>query len=766
MARHGAGIAAVLMMAALFSGTGAAVAPATSISPEHPLIILQTTAAFGDTDEGPPDADKFAEADRHGMEVVRLWNLLPEDMRPLCQLQVELRVRDHDLRLELFRRVLREPQREGVAVCVQIADPQDEYVFDPDHAERLLGEFSCIRSVVLSELHFAHYDEFNVERYAVPPHTRYTADIIRMAARGGRHVVLVLQGLKWLHVSADALNRPLLDAMRENAENVIVVNEHIEPRHLPRQTTVWGLWLGGYAAHWGVEPQSWWYESSFMNGPGVFGDHLHPLEMPPGLYRPMILQGAAMGATVYSFEPWWDLFDYDNSRCWTEVILPALREVVHGKLVPDREEVFKKTKVAYQAVEARNINDFHRNLRDLDWISDEGLLARAAYGVWEPMLEFELVPNKGNWFIPILPPRTPQAVLDRFPCVARPGQCASVEEWEALLKQHYPETAPPGSAWTCSINGHSYVMHTHENLYERQSYALALPKPVRGMTAAVAAGGLRLEWPADPGARRYFILRGDDPQARPQPVAETTEPRFTEVTSRPGFYTVTAETTTTESVSGTVNYLDCLVFSGTVSEPAEQARLDGGGKVEVTPVVKAEDTRPASQVVYPTFDGVPGDGKVVADEIVARIDAFKTAYEAMDWRTVTDFYDPEYEDANGFHREYAGRAWKWWFRRNNKTFLLRQIRHWDFAEHASSGQVTVKMLFFCTAVRRDDQPFGYDGIVRIPRHKGAEVTLTWERRDGVWRIVRTEPALPNLEEILWNDRPMDRKEKLVPGLDE
>lgn len=762
-----------LLMALLTAaGAGPSLPPVTEISPEHPLMLFQVSADFGDTDEAPEGTDRFAEADRHGHEIVRLWNFLPEDIRPYCQLQVELRVRNHDLRLALFRRMLNEPQREGVPVSVQIADPHDEYVFDPAHVEQLLVEFSCVRSLMLSEQQFAHYSKFNVERYATPPHTQYTCDMIALGAKYGRHTLIVLQGLKWLHIEADVLNLPLLETMRAYPDYVIPVNEHIEARHLVRQTAAWGLWLGGYASHWGIEPQSWWYESSFMNGPGVFGDHLHPAEMPPALYRAMILQGAAMGATVYSFEPFWDLFDYGNSRCWRDVILPTLREVVAKKLVPNREQVREKSRVAYRVAPARDINEFHRNLRDLDWLSDDGLLAKAVYGVWEPMLEFELIPNRANWFIPLLPPDTPESLLDTYSCILEPGQCASVEAWEELLSGYPPLKTGSGEAWTCSINGHAYVMQTHENMYERQPYTLILPRSVRGLAAVIEPGkGLRLEWTEDPGASRYFLsyakaIPGTGAEAGFSAVAETTDPFLVYNPAPAGVYAVTAETVTTEPRTGAVNYLDYLVFSETVSEPVEYVRFDGVDKVEVIPLVEPPDDRPVSQTVFPTFDGVPEAYMPVAEEIVGRIEDLKRSYEGMDWRAVTAFYSSDYEDANGFHREYVGRAWKWWFRRNNKTFMLRQIRQWDFGGYEETGLVRVKMLLFCTAVRRDDQPFGYDGIVRIPRHKGAEVTCTWERAEDGWRLLRTEPALPNLEEILWNSRPLDKNETLVPGVDE
>jgi hypothetical protein len=183
----------------------------------------------------------------------------------------------------------------------------------------------------------------------------------------------------------------------------------------------------------------------------------------------------------------------------------------------------------------------------------------------------------------------------------------------------------------------------------------------------------------------------------------------------------------------------------------------------------SKDLRPASQIVFPTFEGVPHDYLPVAEQIVERIEAFKAAYEEMDWEKTTAFYAEEYVDSNGFHREYVGRAWKWWFTRNNTTCLLRQIRYWDFSKYSADGSVRVHLFSLFRALRRDDQPFGYgwSGTVRIPRTRDEEVTYTWcKDKDGVWRIVHTCPAVPNLQEILWNNRGVDKTElKLVPGWD-
>lgn len=788
------------------------------IGRENPLIIFQTSNRFADSDEDYGiRGERYAEAVRHGAEAVRAWReAVPDDIKPYCQLQLEIRTHDHVNRYECFRRALGELESAGVPVNLQFADPHDIFVFDPEYVDKLTSEFSCIRSYTITEMRFEHYRSFNVLRYALPPETRYTIDVIEMAARYGRHVVIALQDLKWLHIGADALNQPLVDTIAKHGEWVIPVNEHIGPRHIQRQTSVWGFWIAGLVGNWGVEPQSWWFENGRMIEPGVFGQREpnNTRIMPPDLYRAMILLGASMGATVYAFEPFWDLFDYDNSHCWRRVIYPTLMEVINRNLIPSREQVLEKIKVAYRYKEVDNIVAFHEILRDVDWIGDRGLLSRAAYGLWGRYLQHELIPNKCRYYyIPLLPPKTPAAALEAFETVLGVGHCDSEEGYQRILDKHYPAPDAEGTAWITTINGHTYVMQTHENLYERQTYAIDLPKPVTGLKARRTGEGIQLSWEADPGATRYHVYRVegpewpapigfskciwhargqafDDPErfgsgsgvlalpvefARPDPMPaliHVTDTSFLDTSARPDAtytYTVTATTATRARRTGTVNYLDYLVFSQTESMPGEAVTVEPDGAVTGRPVTDPEDERPASQEWYPTFEGAEGPHLVLARQIVTRIEQMKEAYEGRDWRRLTELYSAAYQDPNGFHREYVGRAWKWWLFRNNETIMLRQIRRWDFSDYERSGEVRVRMFTLFRACRYDDQPFGYgfDGTVRVPRHADEEVTYTWrQEEDRQWRIVATDPAVPNFEEMLSYSRGCDQKVKLRPGVDD
>ncbi len=744
------------------------------ITRERPLIVLQTNNRFNDSDEqfGGP-SNPLEEARAHGREAVRAWNeALPDELKPFCHMQIELRVQNHQARYDRFRALFDELQQADVPANFQFADPHDQYVFDPEYAEKLLREYPCIQSMTLTEINYEHYRSFNVPRYVVSPEARYAMDIIEMAGRHGKYLSISLQGLKWMHIGADVLNQPLLEKIREYGAYVLPVNEHIGPQHLPRQTSVWGIWMAGITEHWGVEPQSWWFENARMITPGVFGQYQadNTRGMPPQLYRAMILQGALLGAAVYQFEPFWDLFDYDNARCWRDVIAPTLLEVIQRRLIPDKEELFEKAKVAYQYQAARDINEFHENLRDVDWIHEEGHLARAAYGLWERFLEHELIPNKDRYFfIPLLPPATSPEILERFEHVIRPGECDSEQAYQSLLDKYYPPKNT-GTAWVCGVHGHTYVMQSHENLYEQQTYRVELPTAVRGAHAEWTDAGLLLRWPEDAGATEYLVYRwqgGTMPE-----VLRARQAEFLDGEAEKGkeyVYAVHARTSSREVVEGTVNYLDYLVFSETVSAPAELIRVNSEGMSQLQSLGQPKDDRPVQQEVYPAFEGAEGPHREIAGEIVQRIDMFKAAYDAADGRKLTALYAEKYQDPNGYRLEYAGRAWKWWFFRNNAFCFLRQIRRWDFSGYEATGQVRVHMFALCRALRRDDLPFGsgYDGTLRIPRTPTEEVWFTWVREsDGQWRILSTDPALPNFQEMLWNSRGSDKtRVKLSPGKD-
>lgn len=169
---------------------------------------------------------------------------------------------------------------------------------------------------------------------------------------------------------------------------------------------------------------------------------------------------------------------------------------------------WRRSKSRFNTRARRTSTSSTKSSRDIDWIGDEGLFCRAAYGLWEKYLQHELIPNRSkNFFIPLLSPKAPAKALAQFERVVTPGTCTSVEAYEELLARYYKQGDGEGTASIMTINGHTYVMQTHENLYERQTYAIDVPKAVRGISAKTTASGIALAWPAVADAREYRVYR-------------------------------------------------------------------------------------------------------------------------------------------------------------------------------------------------------------------------------------------------------------------
>lgn len=140
------------------------------------------------------------------------------------------------------------------------------------------------------------------------------------------------------------------------------------------------------------------------------------------------------------------------------------------------------------------------------------------------------------------------------------------------------------------------------------------------------------------------------------------------------------------------------------------------------------------------------------------MDAFRrliAAYEGKDLDGLMALYAPDYRDSNGYSTEYVRRAWRWWYQRTVTPYVVTQLRRWD-TSRAAEGIISFTAWNRFRATIVWDEPFNYHGRVRIPRHDGDRVTWTWKKDAmGQWKLIRTEPALPNFGEMLWNSRGHD-----------
>jgi len=116
------------------------------------------------------------------------------------------------------------------------------------------------------------------------------------------------------------------------------------------------------------------------------------------------------------------------------------------------------------------------------------------------------------------------------------------------------------------------------------------------------------------------------------------------------------------------------------------------------------------------------------------------AYEGRDLDGLMSLYSPDYRDSNGYGTEYVRRAWLWWYQRTVIPYVVTQVRRWD-TSRAAEGIVSFTAWNRFRATIVWDEPFGYHGRVRIPRHDGDRVTWTWKKDVvGQWNGSSIFPA--------------------------
>ena len=748
--RHTRGFGALLAVAICVSGAARAAypPPCVEIGSDHPLFIFQDAAR------------EIADATAYAQQAAQVWESLPKDLKPFSTLQVEARGSDIASMHQFYRALLAPLQAADVPVVIRIADRDLRQVFPLSRIEELLRDFACIQGVQAVELPFDEYTEFGADDpLGTPPVVRWLVEVIDLAARYGRLTVIELDQMSWPRIMSNPWCKPLLEQIHACAPYVVPIVMYRGPHTVPQTAAVMGLWLTGTAAQWGVGPQSKWYSDAHFIEPGVFGLSDQPDKMPSSLYRAMIFNGAMTGAAVYSFAPDTDLWFGKARRHWDDAIEPTLRELIDGGLIARQDFVRKKVRVAYQLDVARNAQDFHLNLRDIDGVLDKGFLIHGAYGMERPGQVPELILNTGrHYWVPILSAFATEAVSPMFEIVAKSGLQTSSEAWTEMLDKYYPPDGE-GTAFICNVGRGVFVMNTCENRYEQQTFRVpAVPAPVRQFEAKRQDDGVLLTWPFRDGDLSYKIYKRVVPETRRKLLVNSLEVRkYLDTTADPTqtiAYAVTALTDDKEPYEGVVDYGEHLALSNIESRVAEEIVLGpvlgyAQSKPVEKPAAPPPNPAPNSGPWWPNLAGLDEAQLPLAMEIVRRIETWDRAFSAKDLDGVMDLYAADYEDPQHWRLQYVRRAYQWFFEHYSACIMHRQIRQWDFKAHETTGEVSV--LLYCRfsgyAVTGPTSHTA-DLPAYFPRTNTGEITIAFLVKDGPWRILRTTPALPNFKDIL------------------
>lgn len=718
------------------------------ISADHPLFIFQN--------HGPANAtpEQYAQ---HALDV---FAQLPDRLKPYSLLQIDAGRGNPETRHQFYTALLTPLQDAGLQVVIRVADrdPRERYALD--RLETLLRAYPIVKGIEITGMEFNVYDPvFGGEEWA-PAELRWLIGAIDIAARYGRFAYLSFDGLKWPRIMANVACAPLYNKIRECRNYVIPASLHRGPHTVGNTSALIGLWLEDAVAQWGIAADSRWYSDAWFAGVNQFGAASTGTSAPGTLYRAMILNGAMTGAAVYSFALDLDLWFGPARYHWDEAILPTLLEVLDLGLIARKDFVQKRTPVAYQLAPAATPAEFHLNLRDIDGILNEGLLIQGAYGMERAGQIPELILNRGDRFwIPFLSTYADEAARGQFQAVAQADAFKSAREWLEWLDR-YSEGTGEGTAFITQVGRGIFIMNTRENTFETQSFAVdEAPAPVRGLTVRREGAAVELGWPFREGDVSFKVYKRIPPDTHYALIANGIDNRrFIDESvdmNATVAYAVTALTSEKEPMQGEVDYGEYLAFSVVESRIAEEALL--------SPLLSTAESSPLSEDVshlmtavapenrgwWPGFDGLGEEERRQAQGIVERIEAWDRGFERADLNAVLDIYATGYEDPQGWGFQYVRRAYQWFFERYRRPLMHRQIRRWDFSTLPGAGRINVLMYCRLTGTGISD-PSGRiaDQGVSIPRTDTAEVWVSWEVQDGIWRIVSTNPALPNFRDLL------------------
>jgi hypothetical protein len=729
-------VACALALCAVFSLPAPAQFPAltTDIGAEHPLYLFAVSR-------------KDDAAEDYARRVLAAWEAVDADLRPYAALSLSSAAVAGQRPFEADAALLTILQEQGVPVVLAAGSDSGPRM-DIAQLDPLLNAHTVIRGISLA-LRFDRYD---------PPGTvgsrdtdfTWLADMALQGARYGRFTLLTCAALDWPRFMSNPAARALYDRLRTCTPYVIGMMHQRDAHTLPQQSALMGLWLEGSLGHWGVAPSADWYADAGFTAPGVYGGAT-PAAMPASFYRAMVLLGVMGGATCYLFEE--DATPWSSARpeVWKQTLRPVLLEVLQRGLIPGKALVQKHTLAAAQLAPAATPLEFHANLRAMDGVLDEGLLLRAAYGLRPTGRVSELIPDSGAmYWVPLLSPWAPPEMLQSFPEVM-PAATALDRDWSGLAERRRAPVGE-GTAWILRSGRGIYVFHCKEDEPAPQTYALPLPAPVRGIEARREGNAVTLSWPFREGDVSYTVLRKTESQGDFLPLARgIAEYRYTD-TEAPADttlrYSVVALTSDLEPAAGNVAWGEFLVFSAVESRIAEV--------VELPPLLAAATSQPLAAPPAPPFapynplpESATEAQRAMAAAIEARLDALATALASRDPAAAVGVYAPNYADPQGWGLQYVQRAFKAFVELVRAPRLVWQTHAWDFTQFEQERNIRQTVHLDCMGHAISD-PAGVraDPAYRLDDPPRADITITWTDADGAWRILRTDPAFPNLRALL------------------
>lgn len=413
-----------------------------------------------------------------------MWNLLPEEFRPYCAVLYGggTGVSTGRSRLPLFDE-LQKAQAAGIPVFLSVQG--DEFDVIPTPMETIVKAFKEFPNVI-----GCRSCELSCGPGFSASERRYLIDLIQLCGQYRALINWQDMGYPYQreHIFMQAgRDSELFNALLKNGDSIVLTEKNNGwGKYYETRSLVLGMWASGIVANWGFNAEDWWwfeqgYGDRFLPSKGRRGyatrhgdgiqvtkgwDFASALSCPDIFYAQNVLCAIAGGATVYSFEGSHAYGNRDQNGvyrltpAWKNSIYPLLKAIVDYKLIPEREQVVAKMKVAYQ--------DSGEEGTELDSPGEK--LYRPLYGARESDEEIlsrdlssDLIPRSGRYyFLPVLPKLAPEGARSRFSNIIRPHQFADAQAERAYFDKLYP-TESSGEALVLHINDTWFVTNTHEN---------------------------------------------------------------------------------------------------------------------------------------------------------------------------------------------------------------------------------------------------------------------------------------------------------------
>lgn len=425
--------------------------PIRIVSPQKPLFMIHTRVEGGD-------------------RIVKNWQSIPDDLKPYCALRVSSVEEFYPgfTLLDLCKII----EKHGIPVVIQCSQ-----AFGGVYTG--LDEYGHYTRVSLSDLEYAFQRcsmligamvaEQQSYCWRGSSSEEYIKRLIRLCGKYGRNFIWSdghRRRYLWLDVGANESLCKLFKSYREIFIPVAKFNYPVAP--LMTHGCVLGLWHSGYSRNFGVAAESWyWYEAGFGK----------ENEFPPIFWGSQLLVGLASGATVYGIEPSRWIWNPPGklTSTWNRIIGPLLRDIINYSLIPSKEEIEKKTRIACLAT-----------MRDLESYKGFGTFTTMYEGTYGIRHSSELIPDTSRYFfIPILPVSVNTNSLSPSLKIVQTNTCTTSKGWQFFFNQYYPLEAK-GEAFASLIGNTIVIMHTRENEDVEESYRLPIEAgPIKAICGKV-----------------------------------------------------------------------------------------------------------------------------------------------------------------------------------------------------------------------------------------------------------------------------------------